>query len=176
MDLFEAISSRSCYRGEFNDVPVPREILTQVLEAGILAPSACNQQSPSFIGVDDPEIIAQIAEIAPMPACKTAKAMIVCVSDPRFVYGETTFYKEDCAAAVENMLLALTSFGYASVWLDGMLRRDNIAERIAELLGVPSNKRVQVLLPIGVPSAPAPKAGRLSFEKRASFNSWGDQQ
>ena len=111
-----------------------------------------------------------------MPACKTAKAMIVCVSDSRPVYGDTTFYKEDCAAAVENMLLALTSFGYSSVWLDGALRRDNIAERIGELLGVPLHKRVQILLPIGVPATTAPKAGRLSFEKRASFNSWGDQE
>ena len=162
MDLFEAISTRSCYRGEFNDVPVPREILTQVIETGILAPSACNKQSPSFIGIDDPELIAKIAEITPMPACKTAKAMIVCVSDSRPVYG--------------NMLLALTSFGYSSVWLDGALRRDNIAERIGELLGVPLHKRVQILLPIGVPATTAPKAGRLSFEKRASFNSWGDQE
>ncbi len=176
MDLFEAISTRSCYRGEFNEVPVPREILTQVIETGILAPSACNKQSPSFIGIDDPELIAKIAEITPMPACKTAKAMIVCVSDSRPVYGDTTFYKEDCAAAVENMLLALTSFGYSSVWLDGALRRDNIAERIGELLGVPLHKRVQILLPIGVPATTAPKAGRLSFEKRASFNSWGDQE
>ena len=176
MDLFEAFAARSCYRGEFADVPVTREILTQILDAGILAPSACNQQTPSFVAVDDPEILAQIAEILPNHlSCKTAKAAIVCFSDDRPVYNDISFYKEDCAAAVENMLLAITSFGYASVWLDGVLRREQIAERIAKLLGAPANKRAQVLLPIGVPAASAPKAPRLPFEKRASFNGWGEQ-
>ena len=176
MDVLEAIAKRSCYRGEFNDVPVPREILVQILEAGILAPSGCNQQTTSFIAVDDPEIVAKIAEILPTPACKTAKAMIVCIADDRAVYGDISFYKEDCAAAVQNMLLALTSFGYSSVWLDGVLRRNNVAQHIAEILEVPRNKRVQVLLPIGAPAASAPKSTRFPFEKRASFNKWGDQE
>ena len=101
--------------------------------------------------------------------------MIVCISDDRPVYGEISFYKEDCAAAVENMLLALTSLGYSSVWLDGVLRRDGNSEKIAEILGVPANKHVQILLPIGVASEPVPKSTRLPFEKRASFNSWGGQ-
>ncbi|MCF0234016.1 MAG: nitroreductase family protein, partial [Thermoguttaceae bacterium] len=131
MDLFDAVAARACYRGEFNDVPISREILTKVLEAGIAAPSACNAQSPAFIAVDDPELLAKIAEIIPTPTCKTAKAFIVCVSDSRPVFADITFYKEDCAAAVENMLLALTDFGYSSVWLDGVLRRDEVAEKLA---------------------------------------------
>lgn len=176
MDFFEAVGNRACYRGEFNDVPVPREILTKILEAGILAPSACNEQTPSFIAVDDPEVLAKIAEVMGTPTCKTAKAMIVCVSDERPVFNGVSFYKEDCAAAVENMLLALTTFGYASVWLDGVLRRDQNAEKIADILGVPANKRVQILLPIGVPARDFPRTPRLPFEKRASFNSWGKQQ
>lgn len=176
MDLFEAIATRSCYRGEFNDVPVPRNILQKILETAIQAPSACNQQSPSFIAVDSPEVLSQIAELFDLPACKTAKAMIVCVSDSRAVYEDITFYKEDCAAAVQNMLLAITALGYASVWLDGVLRRNGIAEKIASILGVPSNKRVQILLPIGVPAVDVAKSSRLPFEKRASFNSWNEQQ
>ncbi|MGI6401205.1 MAG: nitroreductase family protein [Thermoguttaceae bacterium] len=175
MELFDTIANRSCYRGTFNETPVTREILQQVIEAGIKAPSGCNKQSTSFIGIDDPETLEKIATVLPQPVCKTAKAMIVCVADTRPVYGEVSFYKEDCAAAVQNMLLALTAFGYSSVWLDGALRRDAIAEKIAEILKVPENKRVQVVLPIGVPSEPGPKSTRLPFEKRASFNEWGRQ-
>ena len=99
--------------------------------------------------------------------------MIVCVSDSSPVYGEISFYKEDCAAAVENMLLALTALGYSSVWLDGVLRREGKAEKIAEFLGVPADKRVQIVLPIGVPATDGPKAQRLPFERRAFFNAWG---
>ena len=173
MDFFETISKRSCYRGEFSDVPASRDVLTKVLEAGILAPSACNKQSPSFIAIDDPSILAKIADVLQAPVCSTAKAMIVCVSDSSPVYGEISFYKEDCAAAVENMLLALTALGYSSVWLDGVLRREGKAEKIAEFLGVPADKRVQIVLPIGVPATDGPKAQRLPFERRAFFNAWG---
>lgn len=172
MELFEAFSLRACYRGEFSNDPVSRESLIKIVESGISAPSACNQQTPSFVIVDDPLILSKIAEVIPTPACKTAKAMIVCVSDARKVYADVSFYKEDCAAAVENMLLAITALGFASVWLDGVLRRDSKAERIAEILNVPVNKRVQILLPIGVPAQEIIRTSRHSFERRASFNTW----
>ena len=176
MDFFEAVNRRACYRGEFNDVPVPREILTKVLNAGIMAPSACNQQTPSFIVIDEPEVLKEIANIMNTPTCNTAKAMIVCISDRRPVFDGNSFYREDCAAAVQSMLLALVTFGYYSVWLDGILRREGIAEKIAKILHVPSNKHVQILLPIGVPSRTVTRTSRLSFEKRVSFNYWGKQQ
>ena len=54
MDFFETIENRRSYRGTFNDTPVTRDILKLVIEAGIKAPSACNKQSPAFIGIDDP--------------------------------------------------------------------------------------------------------------------------
>lgn len=176
MEFFETVARRSCFRGEFTDAPVSREALTKILEAAILAPSACNAQTPSFVAVDDPAILAKIAEITPMPVCKTAKAAIVCVADERPVYADLSFYKEDCAAAVQNMLLAITALGFHSVWLDGVLRRDQVAEKIARLLQIPEGKRVQILLPIGVPATTPTKAERLPFERRASFNVWKDQQ
>ena len=176
MEFFETVARRRCYRGEFTDAPVSREALTKILEAAIEAPTACNAQSPSFIAIDDPEILAQIAEIIPTPVCKTAKAVVVCVADKRPVYADVSFYKEDCAAAVQNMLLAITALGFYSVWLDGVLRRDQVAEKIARLLQIPEGKRVQILLPIGALETMPPKAERLPFEKRASFNVWQDQQ
>lgn len=174
MEVFEAIAKRVCYRGPFSDAQVTREHLIKILEAAILAPSACNQQTPSFVAVDDPTILSKIAEIIPTPVCKTAKAMIVCIADERHVYNDVSFYKEDCAAAVENMLLAITALGYSSVWLDGVLRRNQNAERIAQILLIPSNKRVQILLPIGVSANEVTRTTRLPFESRVYFNQWND--
>jgi nitroreductase len=74
------------------------------------------------------------------------------------------------------MLLAITALGFYSVWLDGVLRRDQVAEKIARLLQIPEGKRVQILLPIGALETQPPKAERLPFEKRASFNVWKEQQ
>ena len=104
------------------------------------------------------------------PVCTTARAMIVCVIDPRPVLGPWSFAVEDCAAAVENMLLAITALGYATVWLNGALRREGIAERIGRLLGVPAGRTVRVLLPLGVPAEPGRQKEKLLLAERAWFN------
>jgi len=173
MDVFEAIEKRHSYRGVFADTPVAREDLRKIVQAGIRAPSACNAQIATFVIVDDPELLRQIAAILDRPVCNTARAMIACIEDPRPIYKGIAFSAEDCAASVENMLLAITALGYATVWLDGVLRRDNIAKMINELLGVPPDKSIRVLLPIGVAAEPGKQMEKLPWEQRAWFNKYG---
>jgi nitroreductase len=172
MDCFEAIKKRHCYRGEFEASAIPREDLERIVDAGIRAPSGCNAQTTRFVIVDDPEKLAAIATLVDRPFMRTAQAMIVCVAEYRAVYGEFSFGVEDCAASVENMLLSITASGYASVWLDGLLRRDGVAEKIATLLGVPKDLDVRVMLPVGVPKEELPQKERLPFKERAWFNQW----
>jgi len=170
MDVFEAIEKRCSYRDGFTDDPVSRDDLRRIVQAGIHSPSAKNEQVVSFIMIDDPEVLEQVREIVQRPACNTARAMIACVVDPRPILGDLSFEVEDCAAAVENMLLATTALGYATVWLDGVLRSENKAARLTELLGVPKGKAVRVLLPIGVPAKEARQAEKFAFDRRAWFN------
>jgi nitroreductase len=170
MDLFETIGNRYSYRGDFTAAPVPRKDLERIVQAGIQAPSACNEQVAAFVVVDDPSLLRQIAEIVGKPVCRSAKAMIAVVADPRPVYANCSFAAEDCAAAVENMLLAVTALGYASVWLDGVLRVEGRAARIGQLLGVPPEKTIRILLPLGVPAGPGQQREKLPFHQRAWFN------
>ena len=173
MDLFEAIVKRYSYRGPFTEAPVPREDLRKIVQAGIQAPSGKNEQTTSFVIVDDPGVLKQIAHIVNRPVCETARAMIACVTDPRPTFDHLSFHVEDCAAAVENMLLAITALGYAAVWLDGVLRGNNVAERLGDLLGVPPGKTIRVLLPLGVAAQPGAQKEKLPFQARAWFNRWG---
>ena len=173
MELFEAITKRHSYRGPFKDVPVPREDLRRIVEAGIHAASAKNEQVCSFVIVDDPEVLAQAAKIIDRPAAETAKAVVVCVADPRPILGEMAFYVEDCAASVSNMLLAVTALGYATVWLDGVLRVNDVAARLGTLLGIPEGLGVRIVLPIGVPENEETQKEKLPFEQRAFFNRFG---
>jgi nitroreductase len=173
MDLFEAIAARHSYRGSFTAAPVPREDLKKIVQAGVQAPSAKNEQTTSFAIVDDPQLLQEIAALFDRPVCTTARAMIVCAIDPRPVVGPISFAVEDCAAAVENMLLAAAALGYATVWLDGVLRRAGIAERIGRLVGVPEGLAVRVLLPLGVPAEPGRQMEKLSLGERAWFNRRG---
>ncbi len=175
MDLFEAISKRHCYRRAFTDAGVSREDLEKIVQAGLDAPSGKNCQTTRFVIVDDAKLLEQIGQMHPAnKAMQQAKAMIACIIDtnPEAIYEGFEFQVEDCAAAVENMLLAITALGYASVWIDGWLRPENRNETIGKLLGVPKNKIVRILLPIGVPTKEVRGPDKMVFSQRAWFNQY----
>lgn len=176
MDIFEAIEKRHCYRGGFRSDPVPRKDLIKIVECGIKAPSGCNAQTTTFLIVDDPSVIAGIAQHVDRQVVREARAIIVCIVDHKQVYKELSFGAEDCAAAIENMLLAITALGYATVWIDGALRVDDIAKKIGQILKVPDHLQVRVILPIGRPSQPVTAREKLPFDQRTWFNSYGAQR
>ncbi|MGL4593437.1 MAG: nitroreductase family protein [Thermoguttaceae bacterium] len=175
MEFFETICKRASFRGNFTTQKVPREHLRQIVQSAIDAPSGCNAQTTSFVIVDDPTLLAELGHCIKKPVCQTAPAMIVCVCEKNPVYKGTSFYIEDCSAATENMLLSITALGYASVWLDGVLRGE-LASQIGRLLNVPSDREVRIVLPVGVPeTVPSPNKKK-SFEERAFFNQFGKVQ
>ena len=173
MDVFEAIEKRHSYRGGFTGRGVSRADLEKIVQAGIRAPSGCNAQTTSFVIVDDPGVIASIAAVVDKQVVHEANAVIVLVVEHRKVYHGMSFGAEDCAAAVENMLLAITALGYATVWIDGALRMEGRAKQIAGLLGVPADREVRVILPLGEPKDSCIQRDRLPFAERAWFNRWG---
>lgn len=176
MDLFEAIARRHSYRGPFTDQPVPRPDLQRIVQAGLRAPSGKNAQTTTFVIADGPALVRQIGSMhASNVAVQQARAFIACIVDRQSVavYEGHSFQVEDCAAAVENMLLAITALGYASVWIDGWLRVEQRADMIGRLLGVPPGKVIRVLLPIGVPAENWPPTQKKPFDQQAWFNRYG---
>jgi nitroreductase len=173
MDLFTALAKRHSYRGDYLPDPVPREHLCQIVQAGIQAPSGCNAQTTSFVIVDEPALVAGIREIVARPFLATAPAFILCLIDPRPAYRNCSFATEDCAAATENMLLAITALGYASVWLDGVLRTPKIKDSLSALLKIPGEREIRILLPVGKPVSDGQPNKRSPFEQRAWFNAYG---
>jgi len=173
MDFFEAVKKRHSYRGAFTGATVSREDLEKIVQAGLEAPSGKNCQTTRFVIVDEIQLLEQITQMHPgNKAFQQAKAMVACIIDkkPEAIYEGFEFQVEDCAAAVENMLLAVTAMGYASVWVDGWLRVDNRNEKIGQLLGVPDTKIVRILLPIGVPAKEVRGPEKMPFAERAWFN------
>jgi nitroreductase len=176
MDVFEAITRRHSYRGAFLDRPVPRDDLRRIVQAGIQAPSGRNAQTTTFIIVDDLELVRRIGALhTTNVAVQTAQALIACIVDrqPAPVFEGHSFQVEDCAAAVENMLLAVTALGYATVWIDGWLRLEERAARVGQMLGLPADKVVRVLLPIGVPAESWSQKEKKPLAERAWFNRYG---
>jgi len=126
--------------------------------------------------VDDPRQLARLAAIDPgCGVLQRARAVIACIAprgpaedDERLFFGI-----EDCSAATENMLLAITALGYASVWLDGWLRYDGYDEAVGALLGVPEDRVVRVLLPLGRPAREEQQHAKLAWDERAWFGRYG---
>ena len=175
MELFDAIALRHSYRGAFTPQPIPEADLLKIAEAGVRAPSGCNKQTTHICIVNDPELLKAYAKLLPRTVVQTAQAIFVIVTDNRLANGFDSFEKQDYGAAVENMLLAITALGYATVWLDGVLRREGIADAIAGLIGLKDREHltVSVILPVGVPETAEAQHERLPLEERVIWNRLG---
>jgi len=142
MDALEAIRKRRSVRKYTGD-SIPREDLEKIVDAGRLAASGSNRQPWDFIVVTDRAMIAQLKVAAEW--MEKAGAIIAVVMDP-----SSRWWVEDGSAAVENMLIASTALGYGSCWLEGYtLPRE---EEFKALLGIPKEKRLLTLVPLGVPT------------------------
>ena len=181
MEFTEAVLSRHCYRGKYADTPVPREHLRQIMEAGLAAPSGCNKQNVSLIGIDDPALLQKLLAVMDPPTCATAPAMICVLTQHRVAYTDGNgvqrcFNVQDYSAAIENMLLAVTALGYASCWIEGHITdADQQGKQMAEMLGVPDEYDLICVLPVGIPLDAFKLPRKRTFEQRAWFNGFPEE-
>jgi nitroreductase len=171
MEFFEAVAARYCHKVAFNpNIPVPDDDLVKITQAGMAAPSASNGQSPEFILVNDKAIIKQVGEITKHVPLSTAPAYIVLV-EPLSEGGQgIPCYLEDYAAATTQMLLAATALGYSCGWVDGIFQDLALRSPVSELLQIPEDRRLMVIIPVGKPGEPGPRRTKKPFERRASWN------
>ena len=174
MNMIENMLNRHSYRGKYLSDPVPRADLQMILEAGLAAPSGCNKQTTSLIAVDDPEVIQSLHAVIDPPVGESAPAMICVLTERIIAYRDRTFYVQDYAAAIENMLLAIEALGYASVWVEGHITDvDQIGRQMADILGVPANMELVCFLPVGKAADAVKPPVKKPFGERAWFNGYG---
>ena len=176
MDYFELIQQRCSYRGNYTAKKISKQDIKLILSAALCAPTGMNAQSTEFVVVDDDVKVKEIGAILEKSYVREASAIILCIVNKTPIPVNSlglSFEIEDCSAAVMSMLLAITELGYASVWLDGVLKRDDNAEKIATIIELPSNKQVQIILPIGEPAQNAHQPVKKTEAERVSFNSYG---
>ena len=171
MSIIDIIGKRHSYRGKYKPVPVPREDLIAIMQAGLQAPSGCNKQTTSLIAVDEPELLRRLlAEIDP-PVGETAPAAICVLTRRIIAYRDRCFAVQDYSAAIENMLLAIVALGYQSCWYEGHITdADGIGRRMAKILHVPDEYELVCFLPVGVAAEETVPRKKLPFEARAWFN------
>ena len=172
----DAIRSRHSYRGKYKAIPVPREDLIRIMQAGLDAPSGCNKQTTSLIAVDDPEILEKLHRVISPPVGETAPAAICVLTQRICAYRDKCFAVQDYAAAIENMLLAIADLGYQSCWFEGHITDDDrICEKMAQILHVPADYELVCFLPVGMAEEDPTLPDKKAFGERAWFNSFPEQ-
>jgi nitroreductase len=173
METLEAIEKRRCIRN-FTDLPVEWEKVGNILRAAQLAPSSGNIQDWKFVVVTDKDKRAAIAN-ASLKQHWIAKAPVIIIvySEPkpnqRFygIRGEKLYTIQNCAAAIENMLLAATDQGLASCWVGAFDEH-----MLSEVLSSPDTVRPQAIIPIGYSDENPTMPKRYKLVDIVYLNSW----
>ena len=172
MEIFEAIERRRSVRQFDPSRDVEEGLVRRIIEAGISAPSAGNGQPWRFLVVRDGATKHRLAyEAGHQRFIDQAPVAIVVCADTESAessYGERgreTYALQDTAAAIENMLLAVTALGLGSCWVGAF--SESVA---AEILGLPEGLRPVAMLPVGYPAGPAGRVPpRRKFEEVVTF-------
>lgn len=155
----EMILKRRSVR-KYSGKPVEEAELTQLLEAGMAAPSARNRQPWQFVVVRERETLRKLSEAHPYGEMLAGAAAAIAVC------GDTNaapdYWIQDCSAATENILIAAAALGLGAVWL-GCHPRPERVSAIRELLGIPEHIGVLSLISIGHPAEK--KAPRTQYDE-----------
>ena len=174
MDFFEAVSRRYTHKVAFDPSrKVPDKDLRKIVEAGMIAPSAGNGQSAEFIIVNDEKIIEELGKLSGSLPLSTTPAAIAVMTRPRIK--EVLDLGTECRiadlwVATENMLLAATSLGYRCGLVDGPFQKPKIRTKAHALLGIPDDRLLYLLMPVGYEAEVDPRRDKKPFEQRASWN------
>ena len=117
MEFEKVIKERTAVRSFKND-QIDNNQLTNILEAGRLAPTAKNLQPQRIIVVQSEEYIEKIDKVSP---CRynAPTVLIVCSNkDEAFKKDNYSTYEMDACIVATHMMLEATNVGLGSVWVE----------------------------------------------------------
>ena len=142
MDAFEAVRTVLAVR-QFQDKPVPPEVVQRVVQAAHLTASSRNGQPWHFVVIQDRDTLKRIAPLARTgPYVADAQFAVAVAYDKESPYGLS-----DTSRAIQSMVLAAWNDGVGSNWVgfDGTLGD------VSAALGLPDNLQLVGVLPFGYP-------------------------
>ena len=163
--FFELASERYSVRG-YSSQPIEPEKLDLILEAGRIAPTACNNQPQRIKVITAGEELAKIDECTP---CRFGAPAILLVCYDKTVCWKREFDgalsgEVDASIITTHMMLAAHDLGLGSCWVMYF----NPAKTI-ELFALPDTIAPVAMLPVGYPAKDAAASeghyDRLPLEK-----------
>ena len=168
--ILKEILKRKSVRS-YLDRPVEDEKLSEVLEAGRLAPSASNIQPWKFIVAKDKETRDKLAI-----ACKNQKfveeapiVIAACIISKGYDMGK--WYDSavlDIGIALDHMTLQAVHLGLGTCWIGAFKENE-----VKKILKIPDEIRVAALLTLGYPKDPSMvKKNRKPIEEIVSYKKY----
>jgi len=148
-EVLKVLKSRRSVRS-YKQEQISQESMDLIIESGIYAPSANNQQPWHFTVIQNKDMLQFINEKAKEVMVKSGSEFLQKAGanpDFQLTYNAPTliivsgkrdapYWSTDCAIAIQNMVIAAESIGIGSVWL-GMLRYFFQQEDAVKRLGLP---------------------------------------
>ena len=162
MEFKELIAKRRSVR-KFTDREVPREVVDRILAEALSAPSARNTRTTRFLVVDDPALVARMAEMRDYGSAFLKGAPLAVL-----VLGDTSasdLWRENAAISATVLQLACVDEGLASCWVhvNGRPRRkdepdgQSAADYLRSFLPVPADCEPLCAIALGYSDfSPAP--------------------
>lgn len=151
--IFHRISVR-----KYQDKPVEKEKIEQILRAAMQAPSATNQQPWEFFVVTDPEKLEALSRVSPY-AGMTRDAPAAIVPAYRKECRLPSYAQIDMSICLENLWLETDALGLGGVWL-GIAPEEERMRRVEEILHMPAHLRAFAIFPLGYPAEERPQQDR----------------
>ncbi|MBI5789820.1 MAG: nitroreductase family protein [Candidatus Schekmanbacteria bacterium] len=153
MSIHKLIVHRRSIR-RFKQQTIPYSVLTKLVNAARLMPSAANLQPLEYVIIDDAGQVAKVFEtlqwaryISPLgtpPQGEEPVAYVIVLANTNI---KADGYQYDVGAAMENMILTALSDGIGSCWLSSIDR-----EAMTACLKLPAHLTVCCVLALGYPN------------------------
>lgn len=169
MELYKAILTRRSIR-KYTDESVENKLVEQIIRAGMMAPSAGNEQPWHFL------VIRQRATLEAISRDHLYASMVHLAQLAILVCGDLTlekyagYWMQDCAAATQNMLLTAHDLGLGGVWI-GLHPREQRVGDIRRVIALPEHIVPFCLVPLGYPNEDKPDENRFD-RSRIHFEQW----
>lgn len=112
----EIIKIRRSIR-KYQNKPVERDKIEQLLRAAMQAPSAANQRPWEFIVVQDKETLKRLSGISPYSKMTADAPLALVLLGNREKFKRPDMWQQDMGAAAQNILLEAVELELGSVWL-----------------------------------------------------------
>ena len=169
MDAIEAILTRRSVR-KYSKKPLSNQIVKELLEVAMSAPSAGNEQPWHFIIIDDPQILGKVPSFHNHAQMHKDASFAILVCGDMNLDAHNGMWIQDCSAATENILIAVRAKELGAVWL-GIFPREERIKGMKQLLNIPDHVMPFSLISIGHPAEKQGKLNRYN-ESRIHHNQW----